>query len=100
MLLTWLLNFKVELETPILAITIVKIGGLDKTTLAKLAFSNPIVQEHFQVKKCVCNADNFFNFDASSIPAMIVGCNNNDDMELVLEKLKTENKWTYILTYI
>lgn len=44
MLLTWLLNFKAELETTISAITVVGISELSKTILA---FSNPIVQEHF-----------------------------------------------------
>jgi len=43
MLLAWLLNCKGELETTISAITIVRIGVLGKTTLAKLAFSDPIV---------------------------------------------------------
>lgn len=36
----------------------------------------------------MCNADNFSGFDADSIAAKIFGCNNNVDMELVLEKLK------------
>jgi len=36
----------------------------------------------------VCVADNFSDFDANSIAAKIDGRKRNDDMELVLEKLK------------
>jgi uridine kinase len=88
MMLTWLLNFKAELETTIAAITIVGISESGKTALAKLALFDPIVQKHFQFKKWVCIVDNFSSFNAISIAAKIVRCNNNDDMELMLKKLK------------
>ncbi|XP_031371915.1 putative disease resistance protein RGA4 isoform X2 [Punica granatum] len=59
-----------DFEENVSTLPIVGIGGLGKTTLARLVFNNASIKEYFSVKLWVCVST---NFDAEEIVRKIVG---------------------------
>ncbi|GLT28414.1 hypothetical protein SLA2020_033500 [Shorea laevis] len=80
-----------EIGSEIQMISMVGIGGIGKTTLAKLAFNNEQVESHFEVKIWVCVSDTFDEMRiAKDILKSLIGNANKD----VIEKLYKLNHAT------
>ncbi|RWR75848.1 putative disease resistance protein RGA1 isoform X3 [Cinnamomum micranthum f. kanehirae] len=58
-IVNWLLSNQADDHEHVSVISIVGIGGIGKTTLAKLAFDQESVRDHFKLKMWVCVSDNF-----------------------------------------
>lgn len=68
-------------------ISIVGIGGLGKTALAQLVFSDRTIEDHFEFRKWVCVADDVSGFDDKVIAEKIAECDANLEKDLVFQKL-------------
>lgn len=68
-------------------IPIVGIGGLGKTTLAKLVFNDSKVKEHFQMKIWVCVSD---EFDVTKLTKELCKCATGDNVgDYTIDQLQT-----------
>ncbi|KAM5577546.1 hypothetical protein ABKV19_008075 [Rosa sericea] len=59
-----------SIEENVSVVSIIGLGGLGKTTLAKLVYNDKIVEENFETKMWICVSDNF------DIPTLIRGIIN------------------------
>ncbi|XBI05967.1 hypothetical protein VPH35_134041 [Triticum aestivum] len=81
---------------------IIGMGGLGKTTLAKMVYNDPGVQQHFELKMWHCVSD---NFDAIALLKSIIElaesgrCDMPDTIELLQKKLEQVlgQKWFMLL---
>ncbi|XP_020080390.1 disease resistance protein RGA2-like isoform X2 [Ananas comosus] len=72
-------------DVDVSAYTIVGIGGLGKTTLAKLVYSDERVREHFDSIMWVCVS---LDFDAAAIIRKILNYSHSTSLEALHEDLK------------
>ncbi|GKV30492.1 hypothetical protein SLEP1_g39297 [Rubroshorea leprosula] len=77
-----------EIGSKVQMISLVGIGGIGKTTLAKLAFNNEKVKSHFEAKIWVCVSDTFSEMKIAKDILKFVICNADKD---VIEKLHKLN---------
>ncbi|GKV30502.1 hypothetical protein SLEP1_g39308 [Rubroshorea leprosula] len=77
-----------EIGSKLQMISLVGIGGIGKTTLAKLAFNNEKVKSHFEAKIWVCVSDTFSEMKIAKDILKFVICNADKD---VIEKLHKLN---------
>ncbi|GKV30467.1 hypothetical protein SLEP1_g39272 [Rubroshorea leprosula] len=77
-----------EIGSKLQMISLVGIGGIGKTTLARLAFNNEEVKSHFEAKIWVCVSDTFNEMKiAKDILKFVIGNGDKD----VIEKLHKLN---------
>uniref|UniRef100_A0A7N2LBL1 CC-NBS-LRR protein n=1 Tax=Quercus lobata TaxID=97700 RepID=A0A7N2LBL1_QUELO len=94
-----LLNYANAKEN-VLVLPIVGIGGLGKTTVAKLVFNDEQIKNHFELKLWVCVSD---NFDEKIIVEKIMECVTNEkpkdlEMNTLVNNLQKEiNGKRYLL---
>ncbi|PWA61204.1 NB-ARC domains-containing protein [Artemisia annua] len=65
-------------------IPIVGMGGIGKTTLAKLLYDDQLVKDHFELKAWVCVSDDFDSFNISKVIYQSVGGEHRDFADLNL----------------
>ncbi|XP_071728820.1 disease resistance protein RGA2-like [Rutidosis leptorrhynchoides] len=73
-------------------IPIVGMGGVGKTTLAKLLYNDNQLKEHFELKAWVCVLDEFDIIRISSIIYQNMGRENKDFRDLNLLQVALENQ--------
>ncbi|RLN03861.1 hypothetical protein C2845_PM13G24000 [Panicum miliaceum] len=70
---------------------IIGMGGLGKTTLAKMVYNDCTIQEHFELRMWHCVSE---NFEATAVVRSVIElasngrCNLPDTMELLLQRLQ------------
>ncbi|PWA79874.1 NB-ARC domains-containing protein [Artemisia annua] len=71
-------------------VPIVGMGGMGKTTLAKLLYDDQLVKDHFELKASVCVSNNFDSFSISKVIHQSVGGEHRDfaDLNLLQVALK------------
>ncbi|PWA58974.1 NB-ARC domains-containing protein [Artemisia annua] len=65
-------------------VPIVGMGGIGKTTLAKLLYDDQLVKDHFELKAWVCVSDDFDSFKISKVIYQSVGGEQKDLVDLNL----------------
>ncbi|PWA51314.1 NB-ARC domains-containing protein [Artemisia annua] len=65
-------------------VPIVGMGGIGKTTLAKLLYDDQLVKDHFELKAWVCVSDDFDSFHISKVIHQSVGGEHRDFVDLNL----------------
>ncbi|PWA48747.1 NB-ARC domains-containing protein [Artemisia annua] len=65
-------------------VPIVGMGGIGKTTLAKLLYDDQLVKDHFELKAWVCVSDDFDSFNISKVTYQFVGGEHRDFADLNL----------------
>ncbi|PWA80081.1 NB-ARC domains-containing protein [Artemisia annua] len=65
-------------------VPIVGMGGIGKTTLAKLLYDDQLVKDHFELKAWVCVSDDFDSFNISKVIHQSVGGEDRDFADLNL----------------
>ncbi|GKV30483.1 hypothetical protein SLEP1_g39286 [Rubroshorea leprosula] len=77
-----------EIGSKLQMISLVGIGGIGKTTLARLAFNNEEVKSHFDAKIWLCVSDTFNEMKiAKDILKFVIGNADKDVIEFVVEKM-------------
>lgn len=83
-LIKLLLNTDIDVKGNVSVISIIGIGGLGKTAVAQRVYNDKTVQQHFELKKWVCVADDdseVKGFDVEGIAAKILESKTRDEMD-------------------
>ncbi|PWA85185.1 NB-ARC domains-containing protein [Artemisia annua] len=73
-------------------VPIVGMGGMGKTTLAKLLYDDQLVKDHFELKAWVCVPDDFDSFNISKVIYQSVGGEQKDLVDLNLLQVALRDK--------
>ncbi|PWA74511.1 NB-ARC domains-containing protein [Artemisia annua] len=73
-------------------VPIVGMGGMGKTTLAKLLYDDQLVKDHFELKAWVCVSDDFDSFNISKVIYQSVGGEQKDLVDLNLLQVALRDK--------
>ncbi|KAF5775276.1 putative P-loop containing nucleoside triphosphate hydrolase [Helianthus annuus] len=68
-------------------------GGVGKTTLARLLYDEKQVKDHFELKAWVCGSDEFDSFDISKVIFQYVSEENKKFEDLNLLKCESYEDW-------
>ncbi|PWA75141.1 NB-ARC domains-containing protein [Artemisia annua] len=74
-------------------VPIVGMGGMGKTTLARLLYDDKLVKDHFELKAWVCVSDDFDSFNISKVIFQSIGGDGNQkfgDLNLLQAALKNQ----------
>ncbi|PWA91334.1 NB-ARC domains-containing protein [Artemisia annua] len=74
-------------------VPIVGMGGIGKTTLARLLYDDQRVKDHFELKAWVCVSDDFDSFNISKVIFQSIGGDKNEkfvDLNLLQAALKNQ----------
>ncbi|GAA0151383.1 antimicrobial response protein [Lithospermum erythrorhizon] len=99
-LLRKLLSENGEEHNEIEVISIIGIGGLGKTTLAKLVYNDKEVEDEFQNRICVCVSDTFEEIKVAQRILECIGVYHNkvDNLQTLHESIATSlNKQQFLL---
>ncbi|PWA44588.1 NBS-LRR resistance-like protein [Artemisia annua] len=75
-------------------VPIVGMGGMGKTTLAKLLYDDEQVKDRFELKAWVCVSDDFDNFNISKVIFQSTGGENKEFADLNLLQAALKNQLT------